>query len=110
MAVTFRKDLQALVDDLLRAGLIIQSVEQAAGARGKDIEVRLSNGVVINWDPPSKSIWAEGPRHAAQKTEAQLRYLYESGRLIRWWALHPTLATSLAASVGIAWLLLFVML
>lgn len=105
MAVKFRKDLQTLVDDVLRAGYTIQSVEQTADARGRDVEVRLSNGVTINWDPQSRSIWAEGPQRLSQKTESYLRRIYEGGRFSRMWALNPILITSTILLAAAAWVI-----
>jgi hypothetical protein len=81
MAVTFRKDLQTLVNDLLAAGYTVHSVEKTPEARGKDIEISLTNGVVVNWDVQSKSIWAEGPRRTTEKTELHLRQIYEGDLL-----------------------------
>lgn len=90
MAVTFRKGPKTLLNDLQKRGYKVASVQNAAGNPARSIQIYLKNGLVINWDRDSRSVWAEGPWPQAQKAEAYLKKIYEGNWLRRMLARNRT--------------------
>jgi hypothetical protein len=79
MAVTFRKGPKTLLRDLQKRGYEIASVHNADGNSARSIQIFLKEGVIINWDRDSRSVWAEGPWPQSHKAEAYLKRIYEGG-------------------------------
>ena len=72
MAVTFRRGPKSLVRELQRRGFRVESVYSMDGAPDRSLQICLRNGVVVNWDRDSQSVWADGPWEKSRKVEAYL--------------------------------------
>jgi hypothetical protein len=104
MAIDFFRSPETLVRDLTRRGWSVQSVETSGGTPPRAAQIRLDDGVTVNWDRDSRSVWAEGPWPDAQKVENSLRRFY-SGRISRRFRAHPVKAgvvVAMSIALGVA--------
>ena len=69
--------------DLNRAGFSVLRVEHISSGRGRNTDIHLFNDVVISWDVPSLTLWAEGPPEKCERVERYLRARYERRGLRR---------------------------
>lgn len=72
MAIDFRAGPRALVDGLERAGYKVSTVLSDAGDPRKSLQIVLRNGIVVNWDRDSQSVWAEGSVAGWERVEAAI--------------------------------------
>ena len=80
MAVTFRRGPNTLVKELQRRGFRVESVYSMDGAPDRSLQICLRNGVIVNWDRDSQSVWADGPWEKSRKVEAYLQKRAEGSR------------------------------
>jgi hypothetical protein len=83
MAVTFRRGPNTLVKELQRRGFRVDSVYSMDGAPDRSLQICLHNGVIVNWDRDSQSVWADGPWDKSRKVEAYLQKRAEGSRRSR---------------------------
>lgn len=72
MAIDFHHGPRALVEGLERAGYKVTNVLSDAGDPRKSLQIILRNGITVNWDRDSQSVWAEGDRPRSQKVESAI--------------------------------------
>jgi hypothetical protein len=72
MSVTFHRSPRTLVEEIKRAGYHIVEITSDIGDPARSLQVALKNGVVVNWDRDSRSVWAHGPQPLSDKVEAYI--------------------------------------
>jgi hypothetical protein len=90
MAIRFPADINILVADILAAGFAVQAIQVVHDSRGRTIDIRLNNEVIVCWDSRSSVVWAEGPRNEIFSVENYLRKIYEGPKFLRSFALWRT--------------------
>jgi hypothetical protein len=60
------------LEEIKQSGYHIVEVTSDIGDPSRSLQIALQNGVVINWDRDSYSVWAHGPRPSSEKVEAYI--------------------------------------
>lgn len=96
MNITFTKDKATLTRDLERVGYQIERVAGFPEVPGRQIDVVLTNGVIVSWDRSEEMIWVQGPEAQRERVESCLSVLYDGNHFGRLLALAPGLAAGVA--------------
>jgi len=72
MAITFHRGPQTLASEIKRAGYQIVDVTSDISDPSRSVQIWLENGVVVNWDRDSHSVWANGPERLTEKIEGYI--------------------------------------
>lgn len=81
MAVDFFRKPEVLIRDLKRKGFPVENVASEDGEPGRAMQIRVGQGLTVNWDRDSRSVWAEGPWPDVERLETFLRKRYQGGWL-----------------------------
>jgi len=72
MAISFHRGPRKLVEEIKHAGFRVVGVTSDIGDPSRCLQIALKNGVVVNWDRESYSVWTQGPQPLSEKVEASL--------------------------------------
>lgn len=109
MAVTFRRGPRTLIKKINQSGYRIANLSGDTGDPNRSLQISLQNGVVVNWDRDSYSVWAQGPEPLSSKVEALLASRHRSRRSRKKsssahaWVMLLLMTLLLGGLVAVAW-------